>query len=125
MVAIDSCAAFSRRETRSARCCVRRRRRAGAAILQSMAAGFLLSNSQGRRTPRLGHIMRNAYIIEIQDEAVGIAAREGRGFRFHAAAHAFQQLDGRLFPSLQQANRAVQTVQKTAAGGGARAGGAR
>jgi hypothetical protein len=69
--------------------------------------------------------MRNAYIIEIQDEAVGIAAREERGFRFHAAAHAFQQLDGRLFPSLQQANRAVRTVQRATAGVESRAGGAR
>jgi hypothetical protein len=58
--------------------------------------------------------MHNAYIIEVQDEAVGVAAREGRSFRFHAAVQAFRQLDGRLFASLQQANRAVQAVQKAA-----------
>jgi hypothetical protein len=124
MVAIGSFAR-SGRKTRSARCCGGRRRHPGAVVLRSPAAGFLLSNRWGRRRPQLGQTMRNAYIIEIQDEAVGIAAREGRGFRFHAAANAFQQLDGRLFPSLQQANRAVQTIQKAAGGGGARAGGPR
>jgi hypothetical protein len=101
------------------------RRRPGAAIPRSTAAGFLLSNRQGRRGSRPRSVMHNAYIIEIQDEAVGIAAREGRGFRFHAAAHAFQTLDGRLFSSLQQAHRAALAVQRAVGGGGARTGSGR
>jgi len=54
--------------------------------------------------------MRNAYIIEIDDEAVGIAARDRGGFRFHAALHAFSGLDGRLFPSLKEATRAARAL---------------
>ena len=54
--------------------------------------------------------MRNAYIIEIDDEAVGIAARDGGGFRFHAALHAFNGLDGQLFPSLKEATRAAHAL---------------
>jgi hypothetical protein len=54
--------------------------------------------------------MRNAYIIEIDDEAVGIAARDRDGFRFHAALRAFNGLDGRLFPSLKEATRAARAL---------------
>jgi len=54
--------------------------------------------------------MRNAYIIEINDEAVGVVARDGGGFRFHAALQTFNRLDGRLFPSLRQASRAARTL---------------
>ena len=58
--------------------------------------------------------MRNAYIIEIDDEAVGIAARDSGGFRFHAALHAFSGLDGRLFPSLKEATRAARAFLNNA-----------
>ncbi len=54
--------------------------------------------------------MHNAYIIEIGDEAVGIAARDRGGFRFHAALHAFNGLDGRLFPSVKEATRAARAL---------------
>ena len=54
--------------------------------------------------------MRNAYIIEIDDEAVGVAARDRGGFRFHAALHAFNGLDGRLFPTLKEATRAARAL---------------
>ena len=54
--------------------------------------------------------MRNAYIIEIDDEAVGIAARDDGGFRFHAALQAFSGLDGQLFPSLKEATRAARAM---------------
>jgi N-acetyl-beta-hexosaminidase len=54
--------------------------------------------------------MRNAYIIEIDDEAVGIAARDRGGFRFHAALQALNGLDGRLFRSLKEAARAARVV---------------
>jgi hypothetical protein len=54
--------------------------------------------------------MRNAYIIEIDDEAVGIAARDRGGFRFHAARGAFSGLEGRLFPSLKDATKAARAL---------------
>ena len=54
--------------------------------------------------------MHNAYIIEIDDEAVGIATRDHGGFRFHAALQAFGGLDGQLFPSLKEATRAARAL---------------
>ena len=54
--------------------------------------------------------MRNAYIIEIEDEAVGIAARDRGGFRFHAARGAVNGLEGRLFPSLKDATKAARAL---------------
>ncbi len=54
--------------------------------------------------------MRNAYIIEIDDEAVGVAARDRGGFRFHAARHTFSGLEGRLFPSLKDATKAARAL---------------
>jgi hypothetical protein len=54
--------------------------------------------------------MHNAYIIEIDEEAVGIAARDRGGFRFHAAVHACNRLDGRIFPSVREATRAARAV---------------
>jgi hypothetical protein len=56
--------------------------------------------------------MHNAYIIEIDEEAVGIAARDGQGFRFHAAIHAFSGLDGKVFPSLRHATSAARALTK-------------
>jgi hypothetical protein len=54
--------------------------------------------------------MHSAYIIEIDEEAVGIAARDRGGFRFHAAVHAFNRLDGQIFPSVREATRAARAV---------------
>jgi hypothetical protein len=55
-----------------------------------------------------------AYVIEIDDEAVGIAARDESGYRFHAAEHAFNALDGRLFPSLREAAAAARVARRQA-----------
>jgi hypothetical protein len=41
--------------------------------------------------------MGHAFVIEVAGEAVGIVARDGRGFRFHAALRAFRSLEGRVF----------------------------
>ena len=54
--------------------------------------------------------MFKAYVIEIDDEAVGIAARDDSGFRFHAAEHAFNALDGQLFPTLRHATAAARAL---------------
>jgi hypothetical protein len=54
--------------------------------------------------------MFKAYVIEIDDEAVGIAARDDSGYRFHAAGHAFNALDGQLFPTVRHAAAAARAL---------------
>jgi hypothetical protein len=58
--------------------------------------------------------MSDNYIIEIKPEIVGatvqagIVVRDGHRFRFFAATHAFDALDGQLFASPKAAERAAQ-----------------
>jgi hypothetical protein len=52
--------------------------------------------------------MSDTYIIEVSSEAAGIVVREKSGFRFFAAVHKFNPLDGRIFKSAREAERAVQ-----------------
>jgi hypothetical protein len=54
--------------------------------------------------------MHKAYIIEVDDEAVGIAARDRGGFRFHSALHALNGLDGRFFATVLDATRAARAL---------------
>jgi len=54
--------------------------------------------------------MYNAYVIEIEETAVGIAARDEGGFRFHAADHAFNALDGQLFATVRLAAAAARAL---------------
>jgi hypothetical protein len=49
----------------------------------------------------------DAYVIEVQGQTAGIVARDGRGYRFHAATHPFNSLDGRNFASPLQAEKAA------------------
>ena len=51
--------------------------------------------------------MSDTYIIEVSSQAAGIVVRENRGFRFFAASHKFNSLEGRLFRSAREAERAV------------------
>ena len=51
--------------------------------------------------------MSDTYIIEVSSQAAGIVVRENRGFRFFAASHRFNSLEGRLFRSAREAERAV------------------
>jgi hypothetical protein len=51
--------------------------------------------------------MSDTYIIEVRSEAAGIVVREKSGFRFFAAVHKFNPLDGRIFKSARDAERAV------------------
>jgi hypothetical protein len=57
--------------------------------------------------------MSDNYIIEIRPKAVGITVqagivvRDGRGFRFFAATHAFNPLEGQLFKNPRAAERAA------------------
>jgi hypothetical protein len=57
--------------------------------------------------------MSDNYIIEIRPNAAGITVqagivvRDGRGFRFFAATHAFNPLEGHLFRSPKEAEKAA------------------
>ena len=59
--------------------------------------------------------MSNAYIIEVQDRAAGIVARDGRGFSFFSSERLFDSLEGRTFFSVRDAERAAQALVKKAA----------
>ena len=64
--------------------------------------------------------MSNAYIIEIQDRAAGIVTRDGRGFSFFSSERAFDSLEGRVFRTVRDAERAAQALAN-ADGSGRRA----
>ncbi|NVN85669.1 MAG: hypothetical protein HXX15_06220 [Rhodopseudomonas sp.] len=51
--------------------------------------------------------MSHAFIIEVKSQAAGIVVRDGRFFRFHAATHDFNGLDGRGFSSPGEAQKAA------------------
>jgi hypothetical protein len=51
--------------------------------------------------------MSDNYIIEVRSGAAGIVVRDGRQYRFFAASHAFNALDGRLFKTPKDAEKAA------------------
>lgn len=51
--------------------------------------------------------MSDSYIIEVGSRAAGIVVRDRAGFRFFAAAPQFLRLEGRLFRSARDAERAA------------------
>ncbi len=51
--------------------------------------------------------MNDTYIIETRKGAAGIVVRDGRGFRFFAATHDFNCLDGQLFATQRAAEAAA------------------
>ena len=51
--------------------------------------------------------MSDTYIIEVSSQAVGIVVRNPGGFRFFAATHRFNPLEGQLFRSARDAERAA------------------
>lgn len=52
----------------------------------------------------------SAVIIEVADRAVGILAEDGARLRFHAAEARFSALDGQIFRSAGEAERAARRV---------------
>ncbi|KPG00490.1 hypothetical protein NML43_14110 [Rhodopseudomonas palustris] len=52
-------------------------------------------------------VASSAYIIEVHSRAAGIVVRDGRGYRFHAAADDFTALDGQDFRSAGDAHKAA------------------
>jgi len=51
--------------------------------------------------------MSDTYIIEVSSQAAGIVVRSPDGYRFFAATHRFNPLDGRLFRNAREAERAA------------------
>jgi hypothetical protein len=51
--------------------------------------------------------MSDSYIIEVSSRAAGIVVRDAAGYRFFAASQPFYRLDGRLFRSARDAERAA------------------
>jgi hypothetical protein len=65
--------------------------------------------------------MSTAYVIEIDEEAAGIVAAEGRGFRFYAAIRAVSALEGAFFHTPKQAEAAAREHLKRRRGSATRA----
>ena len=51
--------------------------------------------------------MSDTYIIEVNSQAAGIVVRNADGFRFFAATHRFNALEGQTFANARQAERAA------------------
>src|ERR1700682_8020 len=54
--------------------------------------------------------MSQNYIIEIGSQAAGIVVRNPDGYRFFAATHRFNPLEGQLFLNAREAERAVRRL---------------
>lgn len=51
--------------------------------------------------------MSDTYIIEVHSQAAGIVVRNPGGYRFFAANHRFNALEGQLFRNAREAERAA------------------
>jgi len=51
--------------------------------------------------------MSDTYIIEVSSQAAGIVIRDRGGFRFYAATHRYNSLEGQLFRNAREAERAA------------------
>ena len=54
--------------------------------------------------------MQNGYLLEIDHRAAGLLIREGGAYAFVALAGAFRPLDGKLFSSVADAERAARRL---------------
>jgi hypothetical protein len=51
--------------------------------------------------------MSDTYIIEVRSQAAGIVVRDLGGYRFFAATHDYNRLEGQLFRNAREAERAA------------------
>ncbi len=51
--------------------------------------------------------MSDTYIIEVGSQPAGIVVRDASGYRFFAASHRFNRLEGQLFRNAREAERAA------------------
>ncbi|MDR3375335.1 MAG: hypothetical protein P4L98_16545 [Ancalomicrobiaceae bacterium] len=54
--------------------------------------------------------MANGYLLEIDHHDAGLLVREGGAYAFVSLAGAFQSLDGKLFSSVADAERAARRL---------------
>ena len=57
--------------------------------------------------------MSEAFVIEVDGEALGLAVRDGRRFRFVSSQPLLHQIDRKLYPSLRAARSAATEVYRT------------
>lgn len=57
--------------------------------------------------------MSDTYIIEVNSQPAGIVVRQRSGFRFFAASHRFNPLEGRLFRTAREAERTAKQLLTT------------
>jgi hypothetical protein len=55
----------------------------------------------------MGAAMSDTYIIEVSSQAAGIVVRDPDGYRFFAASHRFNPMEGQLFRNAREAERAA------------------
>jgi hypothetical protein len=51
--------------------------------------------------------MSDTYIIEVRSQVAGIVVRDPEGYRFFAASHRFNPLEGQVFRNAREAERAA------------------
>ena len=56
--------------------------------------------------------MSDTYIIEVGSQAAGIVVRDTDGYRFFAASHRFNAIDGQLFRNAREAERVAIRLAK-------------
>ena len=49
--------------------------------------------------------MSDTYIIEVSSKAAGIVVRDPDGYRFFAASHQFNRMEGQVFRNAREAER--------------------
>jgi hypothetical protein len=54
--------------------------------------------------------MSDTFIIEIGSQPAGIVVRDSGGYRFFAASHKFNRLEGQLFRNAREAERAARRL---------------
>jgi hypothetical protein len=54
--------------------------------------------------------MSDTYIIEVGSWTAGIVVRNPEGFRFFAASHRFNRLEGQVFRNAREAERAARRL---------------
>jgi hypothetical protein len=57
--------------------------------------------------------MSDCYIIEVNSQPAGVVVRNSKGFRFFAASHHFDQMEGKLYRNAGEAERAARHLAKT------------
>ena len=54
--------------------------------------------------------MSDTYIIEVSSQPAGIIVRASGGYRFFAASHRFNRLEGQVFRNAREAERAARQL---------------